>query len=132
MHYIVITQHRTEYPDPLIFNQGATLTIGDKYAGPEGWDNWFFCTTGEHPGGWVPGQIIENIDNTHGIAREDFCTRELDVDVGQMLLGLRCLNGWQWCRRLSDEKTGWVPMENLAPAPDPSCASATAPSPCPH
>lgn len=115
MLYTVIRQHRSEYPDPLIFSKGASLAIGEKYEGPEGWENWYFCSTVDHAGGWVPGQIIDRIDESRGTAREDFCTRELDVDPGDVLWGHRDLNGWRWCSRESDAKTGWVPLENLAP-----------------
>ncbi|WP_407221224.1 hypothetical protein [Enterobacter sp. CPE_E1214] len=27
--------------------------------------------------------------------------------------GLRSLNGWMWCERLSDGQTGWVPLALL-------------------
>lgn len=113
MKYIAILPHRSEYPDPITFTQGATLSVGEKYDGPEAWDNWFFCTLPGHAGGWVPEQVIARTGNGHGVAREDYTARELDVDTDDVLEGIRTLNGWQWCHRPADGKSGWVPMENL-------------------
>lgn len=45
MRYIVVLQHRSEYAQPIHFAKGSHFTIGKKYEGPEGWDNWFFCST---------------------------------------------------------------------------------------
>lgn len=116
MKYIVIQPHRSEFPDPITFKQGASLTIGEKYEGPEGWEDWYFCTIPGHEGGWVPRQIIERIEGNIGQALEDYTAFELDVDAGEMLMGTRTLNGWVWCQLLSREGEGWVPLENLQPA----------------
>jgi hypothetical protein len=40
--YLVIQDHRSEYPEPITFSEGASLTVGEEYEGPEGWDNWLF------------------------------------------------------------------------------------------
>lgn len=110
MRYVAIGAHRSEYPEPITFPQGAPLTVGEQYEGPEGWDNWFFCTTAGHPGGWVPGQIIERIDARQGRALRAYTARELDVDEGDALAGAEQLNGWMWCTRHSDGQSGWVPL----------------------
>jgi len=52
--YLVIQDHTSEYPEPITFEKGAPLTVGEKYEGPEGWDNWFFCESPGRKGGWVP------------------------------------------------------------------------------
>lgn len=110
MRYVALGQHRSEYPDPITFAQGAPLTVGEQYTGPEGWDNWYFCTTSGQSGGWVPGQIIERIDARQGRALRAYTARELDVDEGDELAGSEQLNGWMWCTRLSDGQSGWVPL----------------------
>lgn len=113
MEYIAICPHRSEYPEPISFSKGALIAIGDKYEGPEGWGNWYFCVAPGQPGGWVPGQVIEWIDECRGKALEKYTARELDVDEGDSLIGSKILNGWIWCSRPSDGQSGWVPMDFL-------------------
>ncbi|MDR3437856.1 SH3 domain-containing protein [Telmatospirillum sp.] len=114
MKYIATGQHRTGYPEPISFAKGTLLSVGEKYEGPEGWDNWYFCTTLGQPGGWVPAQIINRTGDAHnGIALEDYTARELEVNEGDLMIGLRSMNGWMWCSRLSDDCSGWVPLELL-------------------
>lgn len=103
--------HISEYPDPISFTRGTSLIIHEKYEGEEEWDNWFYCTMPGHTGGWVPGQILVRFEGTHrGLAKEDYTARELDVKKGDELVGLKSLNGWMWCERLSDGQSGWVPL----------------------
>lgn len=112
--YVVTRAHTSEYPDPITFERGAPLTVGERYEGPEGWDDWYFCETPGQQGGWVPAQVIERIDDTTGRAREDYTARELDVVEGETLRSTRTLNGWAWCTRTTTSESGWVPLANLA------------------
>ncbi|KUZ69584.1 ligand-binding protein SH3 [Burkholderia ubonensis] len=113
MNYVVTKPHRSEYPNPIRLNKGDPFVIGEKDQGPEGWDNWFFCTAPGQAGGWVPLQVIERLADGTGRALEDYTARELDVDAGETLIGFRILNGWVWCERLSCDDAGWVPLRNL-------------------
>ncbi|MCS6716050.1 SH3 domain-containing protein [Proteus terrae] len=111
----VIKQHRTEYPNPITFTKGTRLTVGEKYKGEEDWDNCFFCTTLSHSGGWVPMQCIQlDMNSNQGIAIKDYTARELNVDIGNELLGTEVLNGWVWCIRIADNQSGWVPLSHLS------------------
>ncbi|GAA0371335.1 SH3 domain-containing protein [Caldalkalibacillus horti] len=113
MKYIVIKKHRTNYSDPITLVKGQFIIVGEKYIGPEKWDNWYFCTTSENKiGGWVPGQLID-LRGAEGIILEDYTARELDVNKGEKLVGLKELNGWIWCLRTLNSEEGWVPKENL-------------------
>ena len=107
--YLVIQGHTSEYPEPLTFEKGAPLTVGEKYEGPEGWDNWFFCQSPGQKGGWVPAQIIENVNVKNSRALEDYTAKELNVQEGDLLLGSRTLNGWVWCEKPGSLESGWVP-----------------------
>ncbi|WP_240451488.1 hypothetical protein [Pseudomonas aeruginosa] len=115
MMYLVIRAHRSEYPFPIAFDKGAPLSVGERYEGPEEWAGWYFCTTPGQQGGWVPEQLIERIDADSGVARERYTARELEVEVGEEVEGLRRLNGWIWCRRKPERDSGWVPEDHLAP-----------------
>lgn len=111
--FIVTTAHSSEFPNPITFAEGATLSVGEAYQGEEGWDNWFFCSTlGQEPG-WVPAQLIERLDGEHARAREAYTARELDVQIGERLIATRSLNGWLWCTREGTAESGWVPQANL-------------------
>ena len=114
--YLVIQDHTSEYPEPITFEKGAPLTVGEKYEGPEGWDNWFFCESPGRKGGWVPAQIIERVEGDAGRAREDYTARELNVQQGDVLLGSRTLNGWVWCEQFGGSESGWVPLACLREA----------------
>ena len=111
--YLVIQDHTSEYPEPITFAKGTPLIVGEKYNGPEGWDNWLFCETPGQIGGWVPAQIIEIVNDKTARAREDYTARELNVREGDLLLGTRTLNGWVWCKRIDSLESGWVPLANL-------------------
>lgn len=116
MRYTAVARHRSEYPQPITFVKGTQLTIGEKYEGPEAWDHWYLCRAAGQQEGWVPGQIIERLGAGHGQALEDYTARELDVDEGDVLISSRTLNGWAWCERPSDARSGWVPLESLEEA----------------
>lgn len=115
MNYLVIKAHRSEFPNPISFKKGALIIAGEKYDGPEDWEDWYYCTIPGHESGWVPRQIIERTEGDAGQALEDYTAMELDVDEGDVLTGARILNGWVWCRNAAASIEGWVPLENLQP-----------------
>lgn len=111
--YLVIQDHTSEFPNPITFEKGTALTVGEKYEGPEGWENWVLCEAPGQEAGWVPAQIIEMVADHTARAREDYTARELSVRTGELLMGEKTLNGWVWCARLSGSGSGWVPLDNL-------------------
>ena len=112
--YRVIAAHRSEYPDPITFEAGTLLQLGERYDGPENWQDWYFCRTDSHPGGWVPLPLLELLEDGHARARERYTARELDTDLNEQLIASRRLNGWLWCLREASGETGWVPKESPA------------------
>lgn len=114
MKYVVIKEHRTNYPDPIMLTKGQEIAVGEKYDGPEDWDNWFFCKTSNQKKGWVPGQLIE-MRGTTGVEKEDYNAKELNVDEQEFVIGSKETNGWIWCIRTLDSDEGWLPKENLKP-----------------
>lgn len=118
MNYLVTASHRSEYPNPLVLQNGDRVTIGELYQGPENWDHWIYCSTNEHSGGWVPEQIIERLpETTTGRVIQDYSALEMDVDEGDLVHVNRQLNGWCWCVRPKDGAQGWVPVSHLSPQP---------------
>ena len=112
MDYIVTAAHRSEFPHPITLRRGQALVVGERYEGPEGWDDWFLCRAEGQQPGFVPAPVIGHDAQGDAYATEDYCARELDVDPGQILRGLRPLNGWAWCVPETGEP-GWVPLEKL-------------------
>ena len=111
--FLVIKDHASEFPDPIRFERGALLVVGETYDGPEGWADWHFCETPGRNGGWVPAQVIEFQSDGTARAAEDYTARELDVKTGEVVVGSRVLNGWVWCERPASTESGWVPLDNL-------------------
>jgi hypothetical protein len=114
MTAVVLHPHRSEYPHPITFSAGATLTVGRRYEGPEGWEDWYWCETPGQHGGWVPAPVIEWLDPPTARARESYTARELDVDPGETVVVSRTLNGWAWCEKPGGT-SGWVPQACLQP-----------------
>ncbi|KJV28299.1 hypothetical protein VI06_12435 [Aquitalea magnusonii] len=111
--YLVIQDHTTDYPEPISFAKGALLTVGERYDGPEGWEDWFFCETPGQKGGWVPAQIIEFVKDKTAISLEDYTARELNARKGEVLIGTKTINGWVWCKSNDSLESGWIPLANL-------------------
>ena len=113
MKYQVIKMHRSEFPDPIVIFKGDRLIIGEKYEGPESWNDWYFCETPSQTTGWVPRQVIKWLCDNQGEAQQHYSAKEMDVDEGEVLIGIRSLNGWIWCQHPVSKEEGWVPAENL-------------------
>jgi hypothetical protein len=110
MEYIVIENHRTEFPNPILLKQGERVIIGEE---SENWPNWIFCTKLDGSNkGWVPKQII-NHENDYGKIIENYSAKELDIDRGVIVEGIRELNSWLWLKNKKTNETGWVPVEKL-------------------
>ncbi|MFQ6337255.1 SH3 domain-containing protein [Bacillus sp. AF62] len=110
MKYIVIKSHVSNYPNPIRLEEGDVVKMIESYAGPE---NWMFCHEEKYNRkGGVPEQIIRKDMNRTGIIIKQYTAKELNVSIGERLIGLEELNGWVWCEGRDGEK-GWVPKENL-------------------
>ncbi|WP_246234938.1 SH3 domain-containing protein [Bacillus aquiflavi] len=107
MYYEVTKSHRSNYPNPIVLSKGQQMTVGKKYSGQENWDRWVFCSTIDCKlEGWVPEQMIQ-IDGNIGTALEAYTAKELDIDQYEKVIGLKELNGWIWCRNVTNgEKAG--------------------------
>jgi len=120
MKYIVKEDHRTEYPNPITLKQGEKIIVGktsEETAGEtpydENWTNWIFCTKPDKSNeGWVPKQIV-NIENDFGIITEDYSAKELDVDEGTIVEGIKELNGWLLSKNSETNEIGWIPLDKL-------------------
>jgi len=60
----------------------------------------------------VPKQIIK-IENDFGIITEDYSAKELDIDEGTIVEGIKELNGWLLSENKNTNEIGWIPMDKL-------------------
>jgi hypothetical protein len=117
MKYRVIEAHRGPDRPPLSLRQGEKITVGETYKGPEGWPDWVWCVSGAGVGAWVPLPFLEKLGDETARAIENYCSRELDAEEGDAVLGERETCGWVWCVQEHDSASGWVPREKLEPRP---------------
>ena len=112
--YIAIDAHRSEYAVPLTVDEAEQVIVGELYKGPEGWNNWVWCTTSVGTSGWVPQQFITlNEEGTVGKMNTAYTSRELHVDVNEPLVCGVLVNGWRWCESRNTLSSGWVPDKIL-------------------
>lgn len=113
MNYEVSKKYQSNYPNPITLSKGQYVIVGKEYSGPEGWENWIYCfTLDKKREGWVPKQIIQDKDDI-GLILDNYTAKELNVEVGEKVFGLKELNGWIWCKKLSNNDDGWVPKDSL-------------------
>lgn len=109
---IVIKQHISQYPNPIIVDAGDIVITGRE---DSEWIGWVFCTNIQsNVSGWVPQQIISVDSADRGIILEDYSAVELNVLPEQQVSIERELNGWAWC--CDGEQRGWLPLEKLKTA----------------
>ena len=60
----------------------------------------------------MPKQIIK-IENDFGIITEDYSAKELDIDEGTIVEGIKELNGWLLSENKNTNEIGWIPMDKL-------------------
>jgi len=112
MTYIVTEQHETEYQNPIMLKIGEKVIIGEEFSGSgneENWTNWVYCKKIDgSTEGWVPKQIIEYNSE---IIIQDYSAKELSVEKGMIIEGIKELNGWLWSRIKSTDETGWIPLK---------------------
>lgn len=80
--YLVLKTHIRSYSEPITFERGAELRVGEKYEGPEGWENWYWCHAHGQTAGWVPGQLIEIVNGQSARALDSYTAKELTVEKG--------------------------------------------------
>lgn len=112
MNYVVIREHKSNYPNPITLEKDERVLVGKKYEGKEGWDNWRYCyKLDKSQEGWVPEQLII-LSGKYGIIKENYTAKELTIKAGETLKGIKELNGWVWCRD-KEGREGWIPRMNL-------------------
>ncbi|MFO7881061.1 MAG: SH3 domain-containing protein [Kosmotogaceae bacterium] len=112
MRYKVTKTFKSDLESFIELNKGERVYKEGIYEGNEKWPNWIYCKKlDSKEEGWVPLQILEKEGETV-VAKEHYSAREMNVDKGEIVEGIKRLNGWIWCLKESGNE-GWVPEENL-------------------
>lgn len=110
---IVVRGHKSDYPNPVSFEVGDRLLVGEQdteYAG------WVSITDPQGLVGWAPLDYIELADDgANGIALKSYSARELDVEPGERLTFRYEHRQWCWVEHKT-RGAGWVPRECLSKA----------------
>jgi hypothetical protein len=109
-HYRVIKDYKSPYPDPLVFQRGERVRVGQEFKEDPDWKNWIWCE-GNNKKAWVPKQYI-NIAGKNGIFNKDYNAMELSVHVGEKLLVYGIVNGFGMSKKTNGTR-GWVPIKNI-------------------
>ena len=92
---------------------GDTVQLGERTDSNGPYPNWIHCRsdkTGKT--GWVAAGILTIQGNTASVS-ENYTSEEMTVAAGELVDTIYELNGWCWCKRVSDSKEAWVDKSNL-------------------
>lgn len=101
-----IREWQIHYPDPIAFEAGDPVTLGQR---DDQWPGWVWCTHSNGKSGWVPEAYI---DTKAGIARRSYTARELPLTIGDTLTLQYEEAGWYWATNQSGQ-SGWAPASHL-------------------
>lgn len=107
--YKTIKEYKTEFENPISVSKGEEVVCLQR-SDPNGdWPNWVLCKTSDNEG-WIPEQIIEHKNNKYMVV-EDYNAREFNLDIGDILIEEKMLNGWIWGYKEGDTSHfAWAPL----------------------
>jgi len=110
MNVTVIEPYTSQYPNPIKFEKGDILELGEmdtEYPG------WILAKAKDGKEGWAPVQYFDREENSSiGVANMDYNAFELSTTMGQILMVIRELNEW-YLLETSDGQLGWVPAKTV-------------------
>lgn len=93
---------------------GDKVQLGEKTDPNGSYPNWIHCTsmrTGKT--GWVAAGILALNGDDTAIVEKTYTSEEMSVSSGDTVEITYELNGWYWCKRVSDSKEAWIDKNNL-------------------
>jgi hypothetical protein len=105
----VIKNYTSPYTKPWSMRKGEALQVGKR---DSEWEGWIWCTNARNECRWVPENYLDIVGQA-GVAKIDYESTELEVNVGEILALGEQESDWCWCTN-QEGMSGWVPMENLA------------------
>ncbi|MEZ4652243.1 MAG: SH3 domain-containing protein [Candidatus Eisenbacteria bacterium] len=105
----MVVAHRSDYPDPIGFRTGETVSVGREDTEYPGWIR--VCTADGNEG-WAPREFLDRISEGRATARCDYDARELDTTEGESLVVHGETAGW-FLAETADGRRGWVPQQSV-------------------
>lgn len=110
--YRVNKSRKSEFENPITVYKNEQVLCIEESNGDGDWAGWVLCKT-ESNQGWIPYQIIKRQGDI-GIIIEDYCAIEFDLEVGEILVMEKKMNGWIWCYKESDPNIkAWAPLNHI-------------------
>lgn len=110
--YITIRPWESNAPHHLIIKEGEVVWFRNEEGENPNWKDWVYCESSINSG-WVPKDIIEIVDDSHVKLTEDYSAKELSVNTGDVLIGIKRHSGWLFCEHEMTNERGWLPDEIL-------------------
>ena len=107
--YKVVKAIKSEFDNPIKLLKNDKVLIIEK-SDPKGdWAGWILCKTDDNEG-WLPHKILSE----EGYVTEDYNAIEFDLEIGEILIEEKELNGWIWSYKESDlSKKAWAPLNHI-------------------
>jgi SH3-like domain-containing protein len=107
---IVISAHRTQYPNPIRFKAGDRVTVvkrDDEYPG------WIWTTVVSGHSAWAPEELL-SVSGADAVALADYESTELNTEPDECVRVMFELLEWAWVENAAGRE-GWVPIKTLQP-----------------
>lgn len=112
MDLVTLSSHKSNYPDPISFEEGDEVTIHHLDTDYPGWVK---VSTKDGKAGWAPIEYLSSVaEDGPSIALKEYSAKELDVEIGEQLKLIHELNDWVWVNKL-DGESGWIPLSITKP-----------------
>ena len=95
---------------PLQLEAGDVVKTGPK---DKQWPGWIWVSNDAGRGTYVPEDCVKKEKGQPATMSQAFNARDLSVEKGAVVTGLREVGGWLWCRDASGAE-GWLPAFVLA------------------
>jgi len=104
----VVLQHRAPERPAIRVSTGDTVTLGER---DTDWPQFVWTSLASGLGGWIPSMLFDR-DFGEAVAQQDYDTRELDADPGDVLTLHDELAGWWWAEN-AQGASGWIPARAI-------------------
>jgi hypothetical protein len=109
--YITIRPWNSNAPYQLEVKKDDFVTIR-KYDDRPEWKDWIWCETSSSSG-FIPHNLIEEVNENTGKVLEDYTAKELGVGAGEVITGIKKHQGWVFGINDISKEQGWLPNEIL-------------------
>ncbi len=107
-HARVIAAHRAPDRPSIRVAAGDAVSLGER---DSDWPQFVWATLAQGLGGWIPAALFDR-DSGTATALQDYDTRELSTDIGEIVTLHYPQEDWWWSENASGE-SGWIPARAL-------------------